>query len=253
MIRSHPQRFQVCISAGRPQNVQAVRDAFGPTTFVVPEEQLDDYSKAGAISVSPFGYARNCAVARTNAMKLAFDAMLPVLMLDDDPTGKMEYIHKKVCDKPIKMSINFEEVLRELAAALDAYPDARLYALTHMTNAFWVGERRYSTASAINGGCMFIKPNPLTFDPTLPLNSDVDYGLQHLDRYGQAIRINNVFVHFGRGNKDGAGVGAYRNDELRAATVKRLKQKWPDWVSTRPGKPEHPIVSVRRKRVRFDR
>lgn len=237
--------FACCISAGRPENVQKVRDTFGPVTWIVPPAELVDYANAGAMEVRALGCADNCAVARNGALQAAAEWGVPCLMFDDDPTGKLEHISPQHERTPI----SFDQTIMELAAARDRYPDARLFAFTHYTNAFFVGAR-YSTQSTINGGMMLVLPTHLKFDVQLPLNSDVDYGLQHIREYGQAIRINNVFIHMARGNRGDSGVGRYRTTQLRIKTVQRLKQKWPEWVSTRAGSPEHPMVRAPRRHIR---
>jgi len=242
MLRIMPLRcFACCVSSGRPGNVVRVRHQFGPVTWIVPPHDVDAYKEAGAIYVEPLGSSVNCAVARNGALELAFSHDAPCLMLDDDPTGKMEWVN--VLTKQ-RQPLDLKGLINGLCGALDKHLDAHLIACTHITNAMFV-MKEVSLKSTINGGVLLVLPNPLRFDETLPLNSDVDYGLQHYNKYGLAVRLNNHFVHFKRGNKDESGVGAYRTQALREKTVRRLMKKWPQWVSYKTSDPAHPVVRIR--------
>ena len=229
------------ISSGRWANVLPVESLFGPCTWVVPEQQAHEYKRSGAGRVLPVGSDYNVAHARNGALDHAWHEGQgrSCLMLDDDPTGTIERVdpgYRKT--KPI----SFPQAIEILSMHRAMHRELRLFAFTHMTNTFYV-RNEFTLRTAINGGCLLIDPTSLRFDVRFRTNSDVDYGLQHVAEYGGALRLNNIFMHFGRGNKHpDSGMGKYRTDELRTEMVALLADKWPGWVKPAPDNPAHPVV-----------
>lgn len=240
--------FMCCVSSGRPQNVHKMQELFGPLTWFVPPLEGTMYGEHDAERVRP-GHGGNCAIARNRALDAASEHRgVPCVMLDDDATGKIEGVIPG--NPPSKFPMSAHEALLD---ALNRSADygLPLTALTHLTNAQFVSNSA-STTATINGGCLIVWPNPLRFDEELPLQSDVDYGLQHVKMYGGALRLNDIFIHFRRGNlKDPSGVGVYRSEALRRYTTGRLALKWPEWVTPSEDR-LHPIVKVPRKIARVN-
>lgn len=232
--------FQTVVSSGRPESVEAHTALFGPSTWVVPRRETDAYRRLGAPQVA-LGAGDNCARARNGALDIAFHVSANIcLMLDDDPTGRSEYVPTP--GTPAVMHLPIPEMMEKLLQRLQT-SGLKLASTNHLTNANFVSKSMSHTATIL-GGCLAVRRGHLRFDEDLPVNSDIDFGLQHVFTWGGALRCNDLFLYFRRGNTKDGGVSAYRRRDLRIATVRRMEKKWPNWVSHKPDAPEHPVVKI---------
>lgn len=231
--------FLCVISAGRPEQVPLMHDQIGSeVSWIVPYDEWEGYEIRGANSI--YGdEGNNVSAARNVALEAAFEQDLPCLMLDDDLIDSNVYIEPNSLEK-----IHFNQAALLLEAALDS-TDFKLAATTHVTNPLFL-KHGISIKSTINGGCLLVKPNPLRFEESIRLSEDVDYALQHIVRYGGAVRSNDVVLRFKR--RAPGGVQSYRNEEERNKSVEQLMHRWPGIITRSKKDPNHPVLRFPRKR-----
>jgi hypothetical protein len=219
-----------------------MRDKIGNrATWIVPSHQADAYFKAGAEDIIE-DPGKNVSRARNLALEHSFNQYSSCLMLDDDLIDCKRY------QEPNKLvPISFEEAVSELVDEL-RNSGLKLAATTHVTNPLFL-RHGYSIHSAINGGCLLVEPNPLRFDESIRLSEDVDYALQHIVRYGGALRSDELVLRFKR--RAPGGVQNYRTDYERERSVQQLMNKWPGIVIPSKKDPFHPVVRIssRNRRV----
>jgi hypothetical protein len=217
-----------------------MHEKIGPSaTWIVPDYHAAAYFKAGAPDVIT-DRGRNVSAARNIALELAFSKDVPCLLLDDDLIDCNLYM-----EPDMLIPITFKGAVWEVCDRLEE-TGLKLAATTHVTNPLFL-KPGFSIKSAINGGCLLIKPNPLRFDESIRLSEDVDYAIQHVIRFGGAMRLNDVVLRFKR--LAPGGVQDYRNEDERLKSMKQLMDKWPGIVLPSKKDPAHPVVRVASNRI----
>lgn len=214
----------VCvISAGRPSNVVPLQALLGcRPTWVVPEGMRAVYRGAGAI-VAHGGSDTNVAAARNAALEHAFELGLPCVMLDDD-LSKLRFVGGPD-EQP--RPVDFLNALSHIVGYL-AESTYRLGGANSTDNAYFV-RKRFATKLFIPTAFMAVEPNDLRFDERLPMREDYDYCCQHIDRYGGALRCNQVLPTFAYKTNAG-GMQGHRTEEANERSIQLLEEKWPGWI-----------------------
>jgi hypothetical protein len=139
---------------------------------------------------------------------------------------------------------DFTEVVWNLNQALEG-TDLKLAATTHITNPLFL-KPGSTIKSIVNGGCLLVKPNNLRFDEKIRLSADVDYAVQHIVRFGGALRSNELVMRFKR--RAPGGVQFYRDEYERDKSVMQLMKKWPGLITRAHHDRNHPVLHVQRTR-----
>lgn len=223
-----PTDVRVCVvSSGRPGNVPAMAELFAPLPlwWYVPADQAGDYRYTGAEQVVPVAYPdgqRPLVWQRNQALDDGFAADQWVAMTDDD-------LRRCAVTDPdgtnTKAPIPAAAAVELAMTALFATP-YRLAGAAPTDNAYFC-RREVTTDGFIRSGFTVHRPNPLRYDPELPLKEDYDLTLQHLRQYGGAVRVDALLMTYQQRSNRG-GVQDYRTPEAEAAACRLLLARWPD-------------------------
>lgn len=219
----------VCIvSSGRPGNVPAMTEHLAdvPHHWYVPADQAGDYRYAGAASVVgvevPAGQ-HGLVWQRNQALDDGHAEGRTVVMTDDD-------LRRCARTEPdgtnARQPITAGEAVADLVAALDT--SGLFYAGAAPTDNAYFCRRRITTTGFVRDGFTAHRPNPLRYDPELPLKLDYDMTLQHLATYGGALRLDVLLLTYQQRAKRGGC--DYRTPELEDRCVAYLLAKWPGQV-----------------------
>lgn len=116
----------------------------------------------------------------------------------------------------------------------------KLAGVAPTANAFFYRER-YSYRHFIVGDFILVHPDSeARFDDNLTLKEDYDFTCQHWDRYGGAVRCNQILATFGHRTNKGGAVN-YRTPALEEQNIAYLKQKWPGKFRDNPRR-EHEVL-----------
>lgn len=206
------------VSAGRPGSVALWRShGLTDVTWVVPKHQHAEYVAAGAERLVN-GSDRGVSFARNAALRAAWRHDLICLMLDDDPEHAYEINHTTRKARPVDWQWWLSELLRERAEH-----DVRLAVGSHITNTLHVNNA-VSHNVKISGNAMAIAPCDVMFDTKCRVGEDMDYGLQHWEKYGDFVRVDRLaykFTHLQPG-----GCTTYRDRAEEERNLVYLKSKW---------------------------
>lgn len=221
-------------SANRPQNVPEMQEHLYPytPTWYVPEDNVQDYSNAGADYV--VGVEGNVPMKPLQLNAAIDDGHkdgLTVVTLDDDfISGKKIYDTDEGKRRANKISLN--QILDEIGREFVDHP-AKLAGCMFTTNAMFAshGHRDFGWVS---GALYFHKPNPLRFDTDMVMNEDLDYVINHHVTHGIVMRWQHFLLDFhilGRSAKSDAkytgGFGAEgRTNKRQAEVISYLLQKY---------------------------
>lgn len=78
-------------------------------------------------------------------------------------------------------------------------------------------------------------PPDIRYDEELTVKEDVDFALQHMQKYHKALRVDRYYPKVGGFNQVG-GVGEFRNKEIEQEQFRMLQKKWGSNV-IRPNRP----------------
>lgn len=230
-------------SAGRPGNVEQMSALLGePITWYVPGPQVNDYEQAGATAVKPD--PGSLSGARNAAIEDGVPQRLTTLMFSDD----LKKIQLAI-DGTAQDATADEAFGLLLSRFHHPFCDAKLAGCAPTNNAFFSKGNPVSTNLFIVGDCVAVKPEcPLRFDEGLPLKEDYDYTCQHLDRYGEVLRCNDILLSFKHYSNAGGAVDV-RNDETEQRVIKTLLTRWPQYLQPHATRGPNEI-SLRNRRSR---
>lgn len=224
-----PGVFATIVSHQRPGNVAKMSAQVGPATWYVPKGQGAAYEAAGAPRVVEVDGM--LVEQRNAALREAWGHGLPCLQMDDDLRW-VKRVDASAGDKPTATRITMREAVGSMMERLQT-TDSMLAGGPPTTNLFFYPGRRTSLDKFIIASIMLVKPCDLFFDPTLRLKEDYDYTLQHLTRFGQAARCDDLLFAFAHYSGKG-GCTTYRTPAAEAAAAARLIEKWPGAVRMNP-------------------
>lgn len=218
----------VCVvSSDRPGNVPAMAQLFDgvPLHWYVPQDQAGDYRYAGAADVVPVEYPadqRPLVWQRNAALTAGHDLGRVVVMTDDD-------LRRCAWTEPdstnTKELITAAQAVERLVGALLATEGAHLAGAAPTDNAYFC-RRAVTTDGFIRSGFTAHRPNPIRYDPQLPLKEDYDLTLQHLAAHGRVLRLDQLLMTYQQRSNRG-GVQAYRTPEAEAEACATLLARWP--------------------------
>ena len=211
------------ISARRPHEVPRMSQLVGPATWYVADGEKLDYVMVGAPVVVESG---GLVQARNEALQDAFRMNLPCVQLSDDMrTLKAAYVLGD--GRTYGKDITFVQAIAKMHDWQKQYPEAHLTGVAPTASTLnFNKERPVSKQAFVVGDFIMVQPTSLMFDEAFDLKEDYDYTCQHLDRYGIALRCNDLLIAFQHGINAGGAV-AYRSGEREQRAIQRLKEKWP--------------------------
>lgn len=172
--------------------------------------------------------------SRNRALLISNSEDKSCLMLDDD------LVKIEMFTATGKRKISFQNMVREMYNVLENTPLCLVGTASTTNFYFYHPERPLSLKHFIGGWCTLSKyPSELSYDEKLKTKEDYDITLQHIKKYGGAIRINYLapnFLHYA--NK--GGVVDTRTDDVEKESITYLKKKWGSTISinTRRGATE---------------
>lgn len=171
-------------SLGRPGNVPAMEAQAGIAQLVwlVPEEQADDYARAGATSIitGPPGKPD-----KINAILDAYPDQWNVF--SDDDCRKLTLLNET--GDRVKCTLGLAAA--EYIAVGNRRRDHGVF-MPNMSNAHFAA-RRVSAWGSTVGWFMAVAPNTeCRLDPALLMNHDVDFACQVFMRYGRIARVGYI-------------------------------------------------------------
>ena len=156
--------------------------------WFVPKEEVQNY-ESEMTKGKIFPCKKGSPFQSNEAMDYCFKQNMICLLLDDDIDGFNRIIDKKTLE-----AISYEEAIDDLYTNLKNSP-MKMGGFAFPTNLFWFNPlNRISLKSTIPSVVCMIKPCDLRHDTNLPHSYDYDYALQHIVKYGAALRINYIRV-----------------------------------------------------------
>ncbi len=224
-----------CISARRAENVKKVEEKMGVSpTWVVAEGETEAYTTNGASKVIEGG---SLCASRNAALRAAFATGSVCVQVSDDLT--------KVIQVPAKgakgIEISFTNCLREMETRLKQTP-FKMCGVAPVANEFYF-HTHTSHKNFIIGDLIMVKPCDLFFDENLSLKEDYDYTLQHITKFGGALRCNDLLCGFKHRDNKGGAV-AYRTAEKEQEAIAYLKNKWGKVIRDNPRRPNEILLKV---------
>jgi len=230
-------RFRVyCLSAGRPERVGAIMEAFGwDVTFVTPPEQTGEYLGSGAYRVlgAPDTSTYPLAAARNYALADAFTTGCVCVQTDDDldglyavPDGRRKPAPATFADYTAAWTHAHETTGALLVGCMptgaktgrhevqNEYIPSRLFAMWPNT-AGWGGRS-------------------LRFDESLPVFEDWDLTAAHMAR-SRVARCGWLMPRYVPGPHPGGRQDRFRGPALEREIRERLVRRWPAHLSAAAG------------------
>lgn len=221
--------------------------------YAVHEFEAEDYIKEGhKVKILPDSLRGNIAKVR-NYITEVLSGGNEFLMIDDDIEKFNVWYNVK--GEPVAKELNPEEFLEfvEMGFVISRESGCYLWGVNI------VGDkgsfREYTPISYSNwvsGSFMGIAKNECRFDETIPLKEDLDYSLQHLNKYRKVLRINSAhMVKKDHGNK--GGCADIRTVEKEKEQMQLFIQKWGSKIvkqdTTQRGKKQvqydiNPVIKV---------
>jgi hypothetical protein len=227
------------ISYKRHENVKKLHKVLGTdqiTWYVRPnEEKLYQNEGANTKSViyKTVGDKRN---------KILEDGKnYDVIFMDDDivrlrfaKNSKEEY------------DVTFETLVNEMKQKLKEVPGVKLCGVNSIAKPFFYNaKRQLSLTNFCVGTLLFVKKgSTVLHDTQFKMKEDYDFTLQHIKRYGGALRLNYVMVKAGHWNNKG-GQTEIRTDELMDIDINKLRSKWGISIRLNPKRPHEILLSVK--------
>lgn len=226
------------ISHKRSVNVPKVSGLIGNATWIVGAGEKQHYRDAGAEFVVEGG---GLCESRNLALVEAENLSVPCVQISDD-LRKLEIAEwngdkeTKKTSRPISFEGAVNLILERMAAE-----KLMLGGVAPTANLFYYNKPTASNLFVI-GDFIVVRPCGLYFDEGLKLKEDYDYTLQHFDKYGGALRCNDILAHFLHRTNAGGAV-ASRTSELEQKSIAHLKAKWPDLIVDNPRRPDEILIS----------
>lgn len=235
MIRTDLGVYFGVLSHNRPDHVEPTLARYGDVTWYVGKGEGKSYRDQGATTVKESG---GLIDSRNAILSDAFKAKLPALIADDDCKKLQKVVAKqgrKVCQE-----IQIEEVVTEMAYWIKR-TKLHLAGLPITTNPFYYNPMKPVDFRKPIACMMFVTENPLVFDHNFEgEKEDQDYAMQHIMKYGGAIRINYLLGIFhqkkwNNGEYDQSDkTGLQKTTKKALATKLKFKEKWKNLVRENP-------------------
>ncbi len=226
--------YLAIISHGRPENIAKMHALVGNATWYVEQQDFEQYAKMTVTKVSS-----GLCNARNLALEDAFALNLPCLQLSDD-LKKIEIAGGKEATREIA----FNEIAQYIVGIANSQQNTFLFGVAPTPNAFYYNIKKpFSPRSFIVGDFCLTRPSEPRWDERLPVKEDYDFTLQHIYRYGFAVRCNAVLLTFGHRIKGG---GAYAARQLGAEqiAIAYLRQKWPNNIVDNPRRTNEILLRI---------
>ncbi|KAJ8613401.1 hypothetical protein CTAYLR_002248 [Chrysophaeum taylorii] len=233
--------FLFCVvSSKRPQNVEAMESKLVgcEVCWFVGAGETETYRDHGAARVVEGG---GLCASRNAALEVAFAAGKCCVQISDDVRA-LRYVHSehdKAWTKPrtiqeanarAKMSAIFSVSFLAAARYVEArarFVDAYLGGVYPCANEGQaLGGPPVATDNFVVGDFIVVRDSAPRFDPLLLLKEDYDFTALHLFTFGKVARANRIIIKAEHYVNEGGAV-AVRNKTREAATIKRLRAKWP--------------------------
>lgn len=192
--------------------------------LVVCESQADEYRKNGNdIVVCPDSAQGNLCRVRNWILDNLFDDCDCIVLLDDDCKG-IGYWQEQSAN-------NFHDF--ELEEACENWAQICKEMGYHFWGLNCVADKGayreytpYGTFQYIGGPFQaHLATSQIRYDENLPLKEDYDITLQHVQKYGGALRVNYAHYHVKQAEQAG-GCATYRNLDYEKAQFWALQKKW---------------------------
>ena len=231
-------KFNICIlSSKRPYNVKRFPKL--DATWYVGKGEESIYRHNGAEKIVESG---GLVESRNRILKDSWDMGAIAITIEDDL--KKIYTPYMHGGKFIKKQISLLEGLDLLLLSLEKFPQFYLAGVAPTANLFFYSpEKPHSFAHFIVGSLIAVKPCDLLFDKNLRLKEDYDYTLQHIKKYGGAVRNNMILADFEHRKNKGGAVD-YRTSELEQTSIKYLKQKWGTVIKDNKRRPNEILMRI---------
>lgn len=236
------------ISSRRPNNVRNMMDLIDPdfiVNWIVRDEE--DYfayqEKNYDVREFTIRQGGDLICSRNIAINDAFTWNRHCIIIDDD-LKKIEFALSK--NNKDNVPITFKTAVRKMYEAMVEVPQCYLCGTASTNNAFFFNPMKPISLTHFIGGWFMIIKNgtDLRFDPKIKLKEDYDYTLQHITKYGGAIRCNFILADFAHFSNKG-GVVDYRTEELEQETIAYLKKKWNGLIKDHPRRKNEILLNVK--------
>ena len=207
------------ISHNRPENIEKMEKITGipeKLNWYVGKNEKKSYKHAKGYVIE----VGNLCKSRNKALRIANAEDKSCLMIDDD----LEKI--EMFTMTGRREITFAHLVNEMNNLLCDTPLCLAGTATTTNRYFYHPEKPLSLKHFIGGWCTLSKyPSELFYDENLKTKEDYDITLQHIKRYGGALRINYLAPTFLHWNNKG-GVVDTRTDDVEKESIVHLKKKW---------------------------
>jgi len=168
--------------------------------------------------------------SRNQAILDAFNQKKDCVLIDDD----LIEIKFKILEHDQTADISLQTAITFIQNALYLQTQIHLAGIAPTPNLFYYPNRPFDTDKFLISAMLYIRlpadyhehNNTFPcFDKNMTLKEDYDYTLQHIQRYGGALRCNQILAKFKHYGNYG-GVVDYRTPEEEQRNITYLKQKW---------------------------
>lgn len=232
------------ISHKRPKNVSRpiYKDILEEATWYIGSaDDRAEYAKNGAIKIVVSG---GLVESRNKALVDAFSEHKDCVMIEDDLRSLREATSTSRKDS---VTIDVSHVIADMRRAL--YMDMRemfyLAGVSPTANEFYFDPNKpYSFTHFIVGSFIYVRLGcELRFDDRFRTKEDYDYTLQHIEKYKGALRLNYIMAEFEH-YKNKGGVVDWRNDDVEAESIFKLKRKWKSHIVDNPRRKNEVLIKV---------
>ena len=239
MINKELDTYIGVVSYKRPHNVKKLHEVLGTeqvTWYVRPEEEKlyqDEGANTKAVIYKSLGDKRNRILQDGKNYDTIF--------MDDDIRRFRFAINKKR-----EIDATFQNVVEDMKKRLNEIPNAKLCGVNSIARPFFFDPLRPISLTNFCVGtiCLVRKGSDILHDTQFKMKEDYDFTLQHIKRYGGALRLNYVMVRAGHWNNKG-GQTEIRTDEIMDSDIKKLRVKWGRSVRLNPKRPHEILLSVK--------
>lgn len=224
------------ISHNRPLNVTKLEKLLGmPVTWIVGKGEGKIYRLAGAENVIEGG---GLCASRNAALNLAADRNAICIQVSDD----LKKLQIASIENEVKRAhpIDFFAACELLVTRLCESPYL-LAGVAPTPNLFYfnkpISEKLFIVGDfiAVDTHC------GLYFDEYMTLKEDYDYTLQHFQKYGGALRCNDILATFQHRTNHG-GACDIRTSVMEQQMILHLKEKWPNDIRDNPRRPDEILL-----------
>ena len=215
------------ISSRRPGRVGKMQEHLGrlaqQAVWYVGKDEAGLYADEMVGTIVESG---GLVASRNRALEDAFDEDLPCVQLSDD----LMWVKRRMgTDSILRTSLPnaIEYILGILGSS-----GAKLGGAAATDNPYFA-PAGISSWALIVGDLSIHLPNPIRYDPEMPLKEDFELSIQHLQAYGEVCRVNDIIPSWLHRTNAGGAV-AYRTPELEQEAIDRIKELHPGWIRDNP-------------------